>query len=70
MSGPVAVENTAPTPQSSVAVSFSEDELLALAAALDGNRAPGMLGAAIDKVSRAALDVIHASRATRRAVKS
>ncbi|MBF4549692.1 hypothetical protein [Pseudoclavibacter sp. VKM Ac-2888] len=52
-----------------VLVTFEEDELLALAAALDGNRAPGMLGAGIDKVSRAALDVIHGSRASRRAVR-
>ncbi|MBB2956811.1 hypothetical protein [Pseudoclavibacter helvolus] len=56
-------------PEGSAAVVLTEDELLALAAALDGSGAPGVLGAAIDKVSRGALDTLHAARAGRRAVK-
>ena len=44
-----------------VAVEFSEEELLALAAALDGNGSPGNLGSAIAKVREAAMSVVYGS---------
>lgn len=55
--------------QTWIGVKFSEAELLALAASLDGQKASGDLGGALSKVSSAAMDIIHGSRASRRAVK-
>ncbi|MBB2956994.1 hypothetical protein [Pseudoclavibacter helvolus] len=59
MTGPV--ESASAAPEGSVVVTFSEEEALALAAALDGNKSPGNLGSAIGKVSTAAMSIVYGS---------